>query len=76
MYIIYHQSLSISESLLERNQCFNTNLMLKMMTVMPPNYCLFVILEEWLKLNARIIGEEDQVDEQTIRILAAHRAKA
>jgi len=47
-----------------------------MMTMMPTNYCLSIILEEWLKLNARIIGEEDQVDEQTIRILAAHRAKA
>ncbi|CAK7352866.1 unnamed protein product [Dovyalis caffra] len=36
---------------------------------------LSITLEEWLRLDAGIIGEEDQVDEHTIRILAAHHAK-
>ncbi|KAG5244099.1 protein PLASTID MOVEMENT IMPAIRED RELATED [Salix suchowensis] len=34
-----------------------------------------ITLEEWLRLDAGFISEEDQVDEHTIRILAAHRAK-
>ncbi|KAJ6698205.1 PROTEIN PLASTID MOVEMENT IMPAIRED 1-RELATED 1 [Salix purpurea] len=36
---------------------------------------LAITLEEWLRLDAGFISEEDQVDEHTIRILAAHRAK-
>ncbi|KAJ6382647.1 hypothetical protein OIU77_031144 [Salix suchowensis] len=34
-----------------------------------------ITLEEWLRLDAGFISEEDQVDEHTIRILAAHSAK-
>lgn len=36
---------------------------------------LSITLEEWLRLDAGIISEEDEVDEHTIKILAAHRAK-
>ncbi|KAF9680977.1 hypothetical protein SADUNF_Sadunf06G0177800 [Salix dunnii] len=36
---------------------------------------LAITLEEWLRLDAGFISKEDQVDEHTVRILAAHRAK-
>lgn len=46
-----------------------TNLMLKMLIMVPQNYSLSLspslskTLEEWLKLNVGIIDTEDQVDE-------------
>lgn len=46
-----------------------TNLMLKMLIMVPQNYSLSLspslskTLEEWLKLNVGIIDMEDQVDE-------------
>jgi hypothetical protein len=46
-----------------------------MLIVLLANYHLSITLEEWLNLNVGSISEEDQVDEQTIKILATHHAK-
>ncbi|KAH0969811.1 hypothetical protein GBA52_028407 [Prunus armeniaca] len=36
---------------------------------------LSLSLEEWLRLDAKIIGDEDYSREQILKILAAHHAK-
>jgi hypothetical protein len=45
-----------------------------LLTVVLVDYCLSITLEEWLKLNFESISEEDQVDEETIRIFTIHCA--